>query len=70
MKFEVINISGKKVMCTSHFECIPSKAQIEDMLKTGYKIKVDNKILTKKNIEAFLDGKETNGYEDNEIKIG
>lgn len=54
MKFEVIDIFGKTVMNTSYLECVPDEMQITEMIKTGYKIKVDNKTLTKKGIEEFL----------------
>ena len=54
MKFELINEKNKVVMNTSSFECVPCKEQIEDMLNFGYKIKVDNKVLSKKKIEEFL----------------
>lgn len=54
MKFEVINDKGKTVMTTQSVNCIPTKQQCEHMMKTGYKFKLDNNILSKKKLEELL----------------
>lgn len=54
MKFEVINSFGKTVMCTDYEECVPNKKQIDIMRKVGYRIKIDNKITSKKTLDEFL----------------
>ena len=50
MKFEVINDKNKVVMHTESMSCIPNREIVESMITSGYKFKVDNKILTKKKI--------------------
>lgn len=50
MKFEVINEKNKVVMQTSYYECIPCKEQVAEMIKVGYKIKIDGKSVSKNKI--------------------
>ena len=54
MKFEVINPFGKIVMHTEYEECIPDKKQVEQMLKAGYKFKLNGKNLNRKELNNFL----------------
>lgn len=54
MKFEIINPLGKPVMSTEYEECIPNKEQINAMLKAGYKLKLNGKNLTKKELNEFV----------------
>lgn len=69
MKFEVVDEKNQTVMNTFYFECIPDKNQIDTMFKSGYKIKVDNKVLSKKKIESFLIRKGTNNYENTKSNV-
>lgn len=50
MNFEVVNEKNKVVMQTSHYECIPCKEQVVEMIKIGYKIKLDGKSVSKNKI--------------------
>ena len=52
--FEIFNNYGTKVFCPLDEASIPPKEHIESMLKSGYKIKVDGKYLTKKAINEFI----------------
>ena len=54
MKFEIVNKYDKVVHNISLVECLPSKEQINSMLKAGYTFKLDGKILTKKKLYEFL----------------
>lgn len=56
MKFEVFNDKGKRRHITYYNECIPSKEQLDAMLKAGYKIKVDGTTVTKKKLSELLKG--------------
>ena len=58
MKFEVINPFGKPVMTTEYKECVPDKEQINAMLKAGYKLKLNGKILNKKEVIEFVTNRE------------
>ena len=55
MFFEVLNSDGKTVFNTSESICLPREKQIKIMLSLGYKFKVDNKILTKKALNEFME---------------
>ncbi len=48
MKFEVINSEGRVVFWCQQLSCIPDKQEIESVTKSGYKIRIDGKIVTKK----------------------
>ena len=56
MKFEVVNDKSKTVMYTSSPHCIPDKDILMSMLNTGYKFKLDGKILSKKAINELAKG--------------
>lgn len=52
--FEVYNYNNDRVFYTFEKQCVPSKKAIETLINDGYKIKVNDKILYKKNIDEFL----------------
>lgn len=54
MKFEILDEKGKAVFNTNMIECIPVKNHIDMMSKSGYKFKIDNKIISKKKLEEFI----------------
>ena len=56
MKFEVLNDKGKIVMTTTSVVCIPEKELIGQMINAGYKLRLNNKIISKKKLEEFLCG--------------
>ena len=56
MLFEVYNDKGRRVYFTHDFSCIPEKEHIDSMMKNGYKIKLNNAIMTKKKINELLKG--------------
>ena len=56
MKFEIINTENKTVMNTTDVSCIPEKELLMSMSKSGYKFKIDGKILSVKKIIAQLKG--------------
>lgn len=43
MLYEIIGPDGKRKMYTEYRECLPSKDQLKQMIKAGYKILVDGK---------------------------
>ena len=51
--FEVYNENSERVFYTEEKECLPSKHQIDLMLKQRWKIKIDNKTATKKIINEI-----------------
>ena len=53
MLFEVINSQGKTIFYTNEKICVPPYKQIKTMLTTGYKFRLDGKIMTKKSLEEF-----------------
>lgn len=53
MKFEIIKDNVTKFN-TYHSECIPPIKQINEMLRVGYKVKIDNKIVSKTQINNVL----------------
>ncbi|MBS7360332.1 MAG: hypothetical protein KIG53_06990 [Oscillospiraceae bacterium] len=55
MKFEVVNFDGETVFNTKSKRCIPQRHQIESMLKAGYKIKIDGKVVSKKKLFEIID---------------
>ena len=57
MKFEIINTENKTVMNTTSVSCIPDKDSLISMSKSGYKFKIDGKILSTKKIIEQLKGK-------------
>lgn len=54
MKFEVVNDKGKVVFNTTEISCLPTKTEINSMIKAGYKFKLDNKSITKKKLEEII----------------
>ena len=54
MKFEIVNEKGVVVFNTEYNECIPTKQQIDDMSKAGYKFKIDGKNATKKKVLELI----------------
>ena len=52
--FEVLNIDNKRLFFTTDKKSVPSKKEIEVLINSGYKVKVNNKILYKKNISEFI----------------
>lgn len=58
MIFQILNEIGETVMYTENTKYIPNKQQIDIMAKAGYKFKMDNKIISKKKLEEFINDKE------------
>lgn len=57
MKFEVLR--NKAVLfCTNDIICVPPAKQINAMLKAGYKIKINDKVASKTEINKLLALKE------------
>lgn len=52
--FEVFNNKNKRVFYTNQISCIPNKTQLNSMIKNNYKIRIDNKTLTRKMIDELL----------------
>ena len=63
IQFEVVNENGKTVFVTEYDECLPPKQQIDDMRKSGYKFKIDGKVITLKKLNEKL--KEINDAKNN-----
>ena len=57
--FEIFNDKGRRVFYTYDKTCIPSKEQLDAMLKSGYKIKSNGVTITKKKINELLKGENT-----------
>ena len=51
--FEIYNDKNRRVFCTNTQSCLPPKEHLDSMLKNGYKVKLDGKILTKKAINEL-----------------
>lgn len=54
MIFEVINDKGKTVMNTNDLSCIPNKKQLLEMSTSGYKFKIDGKVISKNKIIEII----------------
>ena len=54
IKFEVVNADGKVLFSTKYKECIPLKSEIDTLIKAGYKIKINEKAVTKKKMIELL----------------
>lgn len=54
MKFEVVNNQGETVMYTFHVSCLPTLRQVKSMTKSGYKFKIDGKIVSKSKVEQLI----------------
>lgn len=54
IKFEVVNADGNILFSTKYKECIPSKSEIDTLIKAGYKIKINGKAVTKKKMIELL----------------
>lgn len=54
MIFEVINDKGKTVMNTNDLSCIPNKKQLLEMSMSGYKFKIDGKVISKNKIIEII----------------
>ena len=52
--FEVFNAENKRLFFTTDPKCVPPKKEIEILINGGHKVKVNDKILYKKNIDEFL----------------
>lgn len=52
--FEVFNDKGERVFSTTDKKSVPPKSEIETVITDGHKVKVNGKILYKKNISEFL----------------
>ena len=50
MLFEVINDKNKRVMCTESVACVPDRATLMSMSKTGYKFKLNGKATSVKSL--------------------
>lgn len=53
-KYEVVNEKGKTVMVTEYAPSLFDIKVVNSMLKAGYKIKKDDKLMTKKDIVEIL----------------
>lgn len=51
--FEVYNENNERVFYTEEAICLPPKRQIDLMLKQRWKIKIDNKVASKKMINEI-----------------
>lgn len=60
MKFEIYNNKNECVFITKSSECLPQKEYIESMLKNGFKFKLDEKTLQKKQLINLIAKKEKN----------
>lgn len=56
MVFEVIGSDGQCKMVTEYESCIPYE-YIDSMSKSGYKFRIDGKIVSKMNIRAVIESK-------------
>lgn len=54
MKLEIFNESGKRVFITCEKSCFPKKSEINTMSKVGWKFKLDDKRISKKNLEEII----------------
>ncbi len=54
MKFEVINDKNKVVMNTEFLSCIPEKTVLNLMSKSGYRFRLNNKIMSVKKLDEQL----------------
>lgn len=52
--FEVFNTENKRLFFTTDKKSVPSKNKIEVLINNGHKVKVDGKLLYKKNISEFI----------------
>lgn len=51
--FEIYNDKNRRVFWTNSQNCLPPKEHMDSMVKNGYKVKVGNKILSKKGINEL-----------------
>ena len=54
MKFEVVNDKSRVVMHTEYISCIPPKDILNSMSDSGYKFKLDGKIISIKKLNEYL----------------
>lgn len=54
MKFEVIDDENNIVMTTNSYECLPTQSEINSMIKSRHRIRIDGKIATKKKIDDLF----------------
>ena len=52
--FEIFDSTGARIFNALDEPSIPPKEHIDSMIKNGYKIKLDGKIMTKKAINDFI----------------
>lgn len=54
MKFEVIDDENNIVMTTNSYECLPTQSEINSMIKSRHRIRIDGKIASKKKIDDLF----------------
>ena len=54
MLFEIFNDKDTRVFITHYESCIPEKSDIDSMLKSGHKFRLDSKLLTKKALNELI----------------
>lgn len=54
MRFEVIDDENNIVMTTNSYECLPTKSEINSMIKSRHRIRIDGKIASKKKIDDLF----------------
>ena len=52
--FEVFDRYNTRVFNALDDKSVPTKAQVDSMIKNGYKFKIDGKFVTKKFINEFI----------------
>ena len=55
MKFEVINNQNQVIMHTEFSSCIPSKEILDAVVKAGYKIRLNGKVLSNRTLNKQLE---------------
>lgn len=60
MIFEIFDEKGKRVFFTYDINCVPNKTQLNSMIKGGYKLKLNEKFITKKKLEEIISGDKEN----------
>lgn len=63
MKFEVVNDKNRTMMSTVYWSCVYNEDTLRSISKSGYKFKLDGKIISLKKLIEKL--KEIDGGEDN-----
>ena len=55
MKFEVINNQNQVIMHTEFSSCIPNKEILDLIVKAGYKIRLNGKVLSNRTLNKQLE---------------